>query len=244
MEHQEKIEKYIQGKLTPDQQLAFEKELASDSQLAELLADYRKSEMAIKAAARQQLREAVQTAYDNEDKHLHRRMIMRRSIAIAAGFALLLAAGFWLLNSDAGKNNTEELFAQYFEMPASPSVRGGNGQTNTKWQQAVDFYEKQEFQSAIPLFQELLLDGAFDQKESVKLLLGAALLSEDQPNEALEIFDQISPESSFNEDAEWYRVLALLKANRLEETKKALKNIIQQKNHFKKEDATRILEQW
>lgn len=244
MEHQEKIEKYIQGKLTTDQLLAFEKELAADSQLASLLADHRKSEIAIKAAARQQLREASQTAYDNLSKLQHQRVLMMRRLAIAASFTLLLAAGFWWLNSGAGKNTPEELFAQYFEMPAAPSVRNGNEQTNTKWQRAVDFYAKQEFQSAIPLFQELLLDGSFDQKESVKLLLAASLISENQPTEALEIIDEINTDSSFKEDAEWYRALAFMKDNKIEEAKKALENIANKKHHFKKSEATLMLKNW
>ncbi len=244
MENYDKLEQYILGELSADERIFFEKELSTNKSLAEELATHRKNEIVIKAAARHQLRKAVGSAYEGTAMRQHRRITMMRRLAVAAGFALFVTAGFWWLNNGPGKNSPDQLFAQYFEMPTAPAVRNGDLVIPQNWRQALDFYVKQDFQSAIPILQEFSNDENFEQKEIAKLLLGASLLSSGNAQAAIPVFEKISRSSSFYADAEWYRALALFKSGKRMEAKAAFEAIAGEKRHFKNKEAILFLESW
>lgn len=244
MTHEENIEKYVRGELSPEEKNAFEKKLATDEKSVEELAVHRKNMLAIKAAVRQKLRGEVGAAYSAINQKTGRRILFRRVMAVAAGIVMLIAAGIIWMNGSSGKIAPGALYAKHFEMPAAPSVRNGMQQVNPKWQNAVDFFAGGKYKSAIPLLQELLTDESFGQRETAKLLLGTCLLSEGDTNGAIEILDQITPESTYQQDAEWYHALALLKGGNLGEAKQAFEKIAAQERHFKKKESKDILEAW
>lgn len=240
MEHYDKVEKYARGKLSSEEKAVFEKRLETDEKLMEELTAYRKNELVIKAAARQKIRQEVSTAYVEKNKNY--RIFTMHRMAIAASFLILLAAGLWWSNQN--NKTPDKLYSEYFEIPAPPSVRNGNTAVNPKWKTAIDAYAENHFSTAIPIFEELLLDEDFNQKGTIKLLLGASFLKEEKYEEALYILNQINPSSTFIQDAEWYRALALLKMGNKKDAKKAFEHIVKQKRHFKKEEAEAVLMNW
>ncbi len=242
MNHYDKIEQYFQGQLSPTERLAFEQELANDRQLSEALASYRTSELAIKAAARQQLRSKAAEAFANQTRPAGRTVLFQR-LAVAAGVALLLAAGFWWINADGGQPSSEQLFAQYYELPPPPTVRSGLLLSGSPWEDAIEAYSKQDYQTAIPRFRELISVPDFQLKETARLLLGLSLLSSGAAEESVSVFGEISTTSSLRQDAEWYGALALLKVGKAAQAKAAFEQIATQERHFKKNEAAAILEQ-
>jgi hypothetical protein len=242
MEHHDKIEQYVQGQLSPTERLAFERELASNRQLSEALAAYRKSELVIKAAARQQLRSKAAEAFANQARPAGRTVLLQR-LAVAASVALLLAAGLWWMKADGGQPSSEQLFAQYYELPPPPTVRSGLLLSGSPWEDAIEAYSKQDYQTAIPRFRELISDPDFQLKETARLLLGLSLLSSGAAEESVAVFGEISTSSSLRQDAEWYGALALLKIGKAAQAKVAFEQIATKERHFKKKEAAAILEQ-
>ena len=237
MNQYDNIEKYALGELSPEEKNVFEKQLSTDKKLVEELAAYRKNELAIKAAARKQLRKTAGTAYAKINQN--NRVVIMRRLAVAAGFLIMVAAGVWWMNQN--NDSSEELYAQYFEMPAPPSVRNGNATLNPKWELSINIYGEGRYEFAIPIFQELLVDENFNQKETVKLLLGTSLLYEGEFDEAIKIFNQINEKSTFRQDAEWYTALVYLKSGNRNEAKNLFENISNQKRHYKKLEAKEFL---
>ena len=241
MEQFEKIEQYALGKLTAEERIAFEEKIATDPAMADALSNFRKSQMAIKAAARHQLREKTAKAYSSQVSATNRKYVLIQRIAVAAGFLLLLAAGFWYYNQDGNAMEPDILFVQNFEMPAAPAVRSYNNPQDGKWEQTLQFYGANNFDEAIPLLSELLEDETFDQKETAKLLWGASLLATHQADKALFILDQINDAKCYKQEKEWYRALAFLLLNKLDAAKSALEQIAGQKNHYKMKEAAQML---
>lgn len=234
MENIEKIERYLKGELSSSEKMEFEKRLASDKTLAEELAAFRQDELIIKSAVKRQLKVTAENALRNRKEKSVNRIIMMRKIAVAAGFALIVAIGIWWLNGTSGQDSTEQLVVQYFEMPIPPSVRDGNANVDEKWRQGVTYFKENKFENAIPVFKELILDENFDQRENAKLLLGSSLLATGKFDEAIIVFSEISDASSFKQDAEWYTAIALFKAGNISASKLAFEKIAAQKKHYKK----------
>jgi hypothetical protein len=67
-------------------------------------------------------------------------------------------------------------------------------------------------------------------------------LMQDENQKAITHFDAINPESSFVQDAEWFRALAFLKMENLAEAKKAFQKIVNQPRHYKHAEALEILD--
>ena len=140
--------------------------------------------------------------------------------AAAAVVALLIAVTFLL----PGKQNTDELFADYFSPypnVVEPIVRGND--LATERAAAFQAYEQKDYRNAAAGFEELL-----DNKEEpgILLLLGNSNLMLNKSNEARENFlTLINKYDDFDLQAKWFLSLSYLKSGDTDNARKILKEL-------------------
>jgi hypothetical protein len=93
---------------------------------------------------------------------------------------IVLIGGAWMFNLVLGDSSPEALFSSAYQLYPSDldvNFRGGDelaaATSVTAFQQAMELYEKESFEAAIPLFQEAL-DQEDTQEMVVRFYLGLA----------------------------------------------------------------------
>lgn len=130
-------------------------------------------------------------------------------VIVAAGYFL-----FTILSMAPG----EKLFLSYYEPRKVTNVNIPD--ENPVLSRAFFFYQNGEYQQALVLFENLVLE---DNSELLKLYVGLSQLGIDRPEKAIPSLSLIKPESKLFLEANWYIGMGYLKLNKLEEAKKHLK---------------------
>lgn len=260
METLEKIEAYLEDRMSEDRRLAFESELAENEQLRNEFDEMKAVILGIRSAAAIAFAEQVgqwEKRLKNDQDHVEEAKIKQlfpgntgaissrqesssRKIpyiyAIAAAVVVLLGLLFILRPQSLDANT---LYAAHFERPSNPFTLMG-GDTKSLQLQAFQAYEQSDFQEAISLYQQVLKDSP--QNAQVLYLLGVTYMEDDQPKKAIEIFDKvISEDKIYDEKAQWYKALAWLKANDSEKAKIQLLDIVNSEQHDYKKEAEALL---
>ncbi len=125
---------------------------------------------------------------------------------VAAGVLLLLGAGLFLFQSEDELSN-DELFAEYFEPYPVVGVKRGQEIDELK-EKAIEQYENQNYEQAIPLLKELYL---LEQDTLIQFYYSVALLANLQYEEAIINFEAIKATNNLLEELiNWYIFLANL----------------------------------
>ncbi len=234
------IDQYHQGKISRDD---FRQHLESDAELRREFELYQEDMTLIRAAGKAALmKKAGEALAQHEQKRL-KIFPMKRVLQVAAAF-LILAAAWYFFSKTGAQRSGEELFATYFELPAPVNERDGSASNSSQellWQSAMAAYSNKEFAKAIELLAPAVEQPGFPYAERGKLFLGLSYLMKNDSGQAIAVFENMSTESSYQQDATWYRALALLKMNNVAEARPVLEQIAGDQRHFKNGEAQEIL---
>ncbi len=224
------IERYIRGELSLEERGAVEQRMAEDADFRALLEDYEVLTKGIAYSGRKAVLERLQNLDENlEGTEATVRSIAPRKqkpvvwLAAAAVVALLFYAGFSLFNAgpDAG-----ELYAAYYE--PYPNLVYPITRSNTTAQDPAAkpyrAYEQKDYEAALAA-----LNADTKSPEDTRLFYkGHTLLALNQPEEAIEAYDALLTLPNleqFSDPARWYKALALLKLERVEEARSVLQSL-------------------
>lgn len=233
------IEKKLLNKLTPQEQVEFNKLLKTDQSFAE---DY-KIELDI--------HQYIKTKMDNQEtriylKELHRELVSKgtlkenrptRSLKKYLPFALVasLIGMFVLVNFIIGTSNSpEELYALYYETPPfTETVRSHNDFENLE-----KAYSNKNYKQVIQIFQN---NAKLSANPKLKQYLGISYLEIGQTDEAMIVFRSLQSETTMACSPTWYLALSFLKKGDITNCKEELKKLINGKCTPLREKKARLL---
>lgn len=230
------LDQYHNGQIT---EADFQGRLQSDLQLKEAYRLYKEDKALVRIIAKQEFKAIATKALQDQGKRPKSYFLSRHFLRIAAVLILAVCAYFAFQHSKQN-SNPEEIFAQHFTLPP-PLIERSTDQNSNDWETLMTAYQKKDFTKAIQVGAILLKNKDFPYLEKGKLYLGLSYLMTADFAKAQQTLDQVSPNSSFFQDAQWYNALAELKQNKVETAKKDFEKIAQTKGHFKQKEAEEIL---
>lgn len=218
-----KIEQYVSGQMTADEQAAFEAAMAADPALAEEVDAYRLAEevvdLAVEESLREQLREwhTADAPGNQQDSakvvSLVARRSWRRILAIAAGVLILLFVGsYWYADR---QYSSDALALSYFSAddPLSTVRAGGNAHPLAG---AIDALRSEDFEQAEAALQAV--PPSDENYADARFFLGLNYYLQDRPAQAIDIWQPLEndPNPLLAEKASWYLILAHLRTDEVD----------------------------
>ncbi|MCB0687524.1 MAG: hypothetical protein KDC53_13405 [Saprospiraceae bacterium] len=235
----DRMDSYLEGNMSDTETKAFEMELDSNPELASALAKHRETILTIQSVGLQKdLAKVMERNREREKQKSKTISINRNLIAIAASVVLLLGAFFFLrpAATTPGLALYEEL---YQKDPGLPTLMGATD--NPIFMDAMVSYKEGDYKKALESLDVLKI--ANPQNDTLAFYQGLCHLELDQPQKSIQAFEQIDPAKPvWGVKAEWYRALALLKNNQLDQAKVILQKIANAKDHRYQREATQALE--
>jgi tetratricopeptide (TPR) repeat protein len=170
-------------------------------------------------------------------RHLTPYHTLRRSIAVAAVFALAVVAYWSFFHSPEGS----ELYKQYYtayenDIPLNLRSSDSAQLLNLAFVQALNNYSQGQFSTSVSLFEEVL--NTEPDNIPARFFAGLAYLETNQPDKAAECFTAVSGKrGNYSRQAAWYLILTHLKKNEKEEAKTLLDRFKQTGGYKSKEAA-------
>jgi hypothetical protein len=233
---QEYIDQYRSGEISESK---FKQHLESDEALQQEFELSKRDLLTIKSAAKDQLRKKASLALENHENKSQKIFSLKRVMQIAAVITLL-AIAFFLIQNLGQPQSSAELFATHFELPTSQGERSNSIQSEI-WNNAMSTYENQDFEKTIKLLSTLVNEPDFQFPDRGNLYLGLSYLMANKDQKAINNFNAISMQSTYFQNAEWFRALSFLKMENTVNAKIAFQKIADQPKHFKQNEAKVIL---
>ncbi len=230
------IELYLRRLMPPEEQRAFESEIATNPELAAEVAFYETlllhHDQKLKTTWRAKGEAMLDTPLE-----VHIPAANRTRWAAAAALALLLTAtGIWYT---AFYNPYRSVVAQYAE-PYRYSGNLGNsaaGNEDVQWQKTLEAYRAGEYKKAVEAATPLLQSARY--ADEARLLTGIASLERGKPEEALRALEAVQT-PMLRAKAQFYTALAYLEAKNVEKAKSTLNAIAPDSPYRKKADEVMI----
>ena len=252
------IDQYLNNQLNKVEREAFEHRCDVDLEFAKEVKHHTQAEYTIRTESRAQRREQFNQEFDRlssvSTPFFRKRVFIITSIAAAIALLFLL---FWS-NIFSTSVSPEALFAQHFDPLEITNDRVIDSSQTTsiekKWLLATESYIRKDFEQTILLMTEIVNDTSFSNNPKARLYLGLSYMQASQKVEkssssdeaylvkAITQFEQISVESTFIENANWYRALAYLKLGDQKVAENILREIVVYDYHYKSEIAQQILD--
>lgn len=215
------ILRYLEKEMGPEEQVAFEKRLDAEPELAQLLEEELRVHTAVVASAYLDRKERLKTRPIAESASIKPLFARPAMYAVAAAVVLLLAfAAIQLMNKPL---SDDEIFAQNYQTVPFPSSRTTE---EDPFQRARNAYQKRDYQQAILQLEVLLADSSFSLTPQAYYFQGLSHLEMGDPSAATESLNQVSEGSVFGQGAHWHSALAYIKIGNQEEAKKALQQLL------------------
>ncbi|MBC35979.1 MAG: hypothetical protein CL663_08075 [Bacteroidetes bacterium] len=233
----ELIEKYIEGDLDSSSKAEVEKWISQDKEFA---SEYRLRLEVNQALEQKEVMQLRATLKDiilrnaQQPNVIH--LFKRNWHLVAASITVLLVVGSVYLGNR--RSTDSGLFNSYYNKEnAYVSTRSHNANFQENLQAALQKYELDEYDSAIILLEDI------NDNLVADYYLGLAYIEVEEYEKAMLSFDRILNEDSnlFEEQAEWYNALCMLKVGQTEDAMQVFENI-SESNSLYKEDAQKILE--
>ncbi|WP_394748218.1 hypothetical protein [Spongiimicrobium salis] len=224
----EKIEAYLEGKLSPKDKRIFEKRIEGDAFLQKEVETHRKMKAALEDTGAIHFRAKIRSIEEKLKEEERPKRISSSWWRIAASFLLVIGVStiLWLQ-----LRPNPDLFQGYYSpYPVEDTMRGT--QTNILKESLQD-YSNGNYNQAIPKIKKLLKE--YPEKEIYQLYLGNCFLNMGEEMQALSIFGNFPKDSPFHEDAQWYLALTHLKLNNIPKTQAVLENLIEYQGVYEKE---------
>ncbi|MFK7925324.1 MAG: tol-pal system YbgF family protein, partial [Bacteroidia bacterium] len=222
----QRIDQYLAGELSPEDLLAFEKELAMNGDLKESLGLEIATRTGTFAAGIQDHKKELHTRFYEQRPEETKIITSTRRIlyigAIAAAIALLVSFFVFVPRTPA---SGQELFAANYERPLASVMRGADGFEAYKAAQIA--YAAGDFSSAVIHYETALQNAVFPAKDEARFYLAIAQMELDQNKVAANNFKQLSNSTEYAQMAAWYDALSSLKSGLIDDAKTKLVSITQ-----------------
>jgi len=210
IEEFEKIEKYIQRKMLPEEKSIFEAEIRSNPKLKHTVEE---NQMLIRAVEIAGFRSNLERIHDKKFGTKVKKPAIRPWLAMAAGIILLIAAGLWLTNSP---ETEERIFAQYATIdPGLPVPL--SGANDYIFQDAMVDYKAGKYDVTIEKWSTIL--NSDPESNVLNYYIGAAHFNLKKYEDAVPYFRKAADDESseYEAKAQWYLLLSQLKLKNNEE---------------------------
>ncbi len=222
----ELIDNYLKGNLSDHAVQEFEQKLKTDTAFSAAVALQKDIISGIESHFDAQLKEKLQNIESefSQDKKETKVIPLQnwKPLAVAASVVLILAVGYLKFFSAP---NTQEVYLSYYEpYPniVSPSERSAESQK----QDAMAFYEKGEYKTAISLFDTDLATSP--NSDYLQFYMALSQLSLKNTEEAIPLLTNVvrHDNSKFQAPAAWYLALAYTQQGEIDSAKNQLQSII------------------
>lgn len=233
----EKIEAYLQGRLTPAEKEAFEKDLEQDSNLQAELKFHQQMVNAIRETEFRKVLGDMRQQKRSQQKTSFKRL--RPLVLGIAASILLLVGAFWILSP--GKE--ELLNRELASIDLDPGLPTSLSATSTpEFAEGMNAYKMQNYNRAKNLWTPILSENP--ENDTLLFYLAQIDLAEKENSAALEKLRQlinIEMNPVFLNKSEWFMAITLLRLGQIEEAKELLLKI-QQENGYQAEEAGKWLD--
>ena len=225
------IESYLMDKLSSKDRQEFEQRMESDATLKAEVEKHFDLHKSISNADLIDFRKKVMLAEKNYNSS-------SKSISwwkIAASLVVLLGLG--ILFSILWDDKPAILFDDYYRpYPVEDVFRG---EASNSLEQAVDLYTNEDYENAIPAFKKL--KEKFPSNYQLTMYLGSCYLGINNPDKALNEFQQLTTIPAYQEHATWYLSLSYLSLGNKAKASSLLQKIVAYDGIYKS-DAINLLE--
>lgn len=236
------VELYLSGEMSHAERESFEREVASNPEMAEELKLSRMIDAALRKDDIIDLRKKMQAASRDSRREVRETPVIplyRRKVWYAAASIILLAAlGSTLYFSVPMGSKSDNLFNQYYTSENLIDVTRA-GDANIV--EAVIKFQEHEYELSGHLFHNILQKDP--QNIACWFYYGISSIETENYTEAEKAFRNIisDNENLYLEHAEWYLGLTFLKNNQLEDAKKQFSLISMDNENVHQQDASRLL---
>jgi tetratricopeptide (TPR) repeat protein len=239
---QEKIDAYLEGQLSEEDKIAFEKMLSEDSELVAEVEEQKVINLGIAMHDLQevknelveinemvgQIKKKVKIDYDETETNPEKSAQIislnshRKKYFAAAAILVLLIIPIYFLFLQTPK--TDRLFSQNFEpYPNVITHRGDDVQTDIY--KAMGLYDRGQYEDGLQLFEKIRASSNADPR--ITLYTGICYLAESETDKAILLFQKVIKEGLvFNSEANWYLALSFVKNKQLQEAIPILENLV------------------
>ena len=235
------IQDYLNGTLTTDTKLLFEKQLDEDAEFAAEVKELEDLETGLHSIGLDMLKEEVNN-WEQEFKEKSKPktkliQLWPKYTAVAASVILLIVAGLFVYN---GTPDNNELYAEYFD-PYEDMIltRGDISNSESLLIAGMEAYNNEEFTTASEKLNDYLLNN--NENKGVALYLGIAQMQIGKYSEAAISFGLAQQDVKFKQQAQWYEALLYVKSNQTEKARSLLEIIGKNTDHYQSENAQSIL---
>lgn len=225
----ERINDYLDGQLSGEDLLAFEKEMQLNAELAREVALFKTTGNQLSAQLKnlEEKEKLAETLKGFNTTYFKKPEVIVRSFGrwwYAAAVAAAIILFFIIRPFQHQALSNEALFTAYNKnVEELPGAERGS-QNDTVLQRATALYNKKDYASVLPLLQNVL--AAKPGEIQLYLATGICYLQTGKYDSAINVFDTIANGNTvFKTEAIWYRALALLKQNKLADCRNALQSI-------------------
>ncbi len=229
----EKTERYLRGELKGEEYKLFEKQMETDSELAQKVELFKSAIKGIELSERAELKNTMKNIHKDyiasQQQQLSKYNLMLKIAAVFVG--LLLISSPFIYNYFSENITTDKLFAANFQPYPDLISQRSETISNTMLLEAMSYYKNGEFENASVLFSELLKN-QYKSDTLIMLYNAIGFLGAHHPEEAILQFDKlIIHQNSFSENAKWYKILALIETEQIEEAEKLCISIIDSRSY-------------
>lgn len=236
----DRMDSYLDGKMSEKERQSFDAELASDPELAQAFEIHKEAILSIESyGVKDEIADIIRQNRNKSGAKRRTISIHRNLIAVAASVVILLGAFFFLKPS--GLTPGLSLYNSLYQTdPGLPTLMGATD--NPIFTEAMVSYKEGDYQKALESFNVLSL--ANPGNDTLAFYQGACYLELDQPQESLQAFQQIDTDKPiWGNKAEWYSAMARLKAGQLDEARELFGKIAADETHRYHSEAIRALEE-
>lgn len=251
----EKIDKYLSGEMSREEELAFESELAADKELEATYKLQKTLEETMQAAEehKEKDKEVLHTLKSLNAKYfaaegsatpepvgkvvpLPQRPLLRRALLVAASIIVVSLAYIGFSNREEDTQQMAEDYINSHYMQISPTM----GSSEDSLQQGIGAYNNKEYDKALQLFEGVYRS---DSNSFAKKYIGLTYLMTNNYDKALQQFEELSSIKGLrNNPGLFLKAATLLQRNRAgdeEKAKQALQQVVDQQA-----DESQLAEKW
>lgn len=244
----ERIERYLLGEIEGKDLEEFDQALSEDQGLATEVELQRAIMEAVREKDIYRFQQTLKEIQDEKDKSQkgNRRFFIPPYLTIAASLAVLVLAAYFIYRSLNTPPSSQELFAQYFEipdaediLPPEPSSRGedstmADNPPEDGWSLAKDLFRDKQYAAALQQLRGVSPPEGPANAEYY-FQLGILFLINGQPGQALQSWGQLEPGHSYA--LKWYKAMAFLQLERKLEARGVLRELAQVENPWQEQAA-------
>jgi tetratricopeptide (TPR) repeat protein len=234
--YSEFIERYLDGEMTGQELIWFEKELDSNKWLQNELNLRKKVNQAILDESSMKYKDELEEAYAayiDDDKGSSDR---KRKFIVAGSALISVVAGVILILSLTGKQYTnEQLFDRYYKSyEPNTTFRSADNELNSDLVLAMKFYENREYHEALKLFERILVNDP--SRIGLNFYSGVSQMEIENYELAGKSFDKVIDDryNMYIEQAEWYLSLCYIVTGQDDKAAHLLEKIINDNGYYRK----------